>query len=365
MILILACKKPYNPPAITSKNNYLVVEGQINTGPDSTIINLSRTVNLSAKTTLNPELNAIVTVEDNQNRSYIINEIGKGKYAAPGLNLPATAECRLRIKTANGKTYLSDFITPKITPPIDSIGFVIQKDGIQIYLNTHDPTANSRYYRWDYNETYIFHAFYDSYYKIVDGKPKFRGANESVYQCWRSDTSSTIVLNSSAKLAQDVIYQTPITFLPSTSEKLEDRYSILVKQFALTPVEFDYYQNLKKNTQELGSIFDAQPSQLQGNIQCVSNPSEPVIGYITAGTIAEKRIFIDSRYLPAWHATTFYDTYGCAIDTITVKDSTHYPYFYGTIPPLYLPTTLPSAAAYPICVDCSLRGTLVKPVFWK
>jgi len=68
--ILAGCKKPYNPPAISVTNNYLVIEGVINSGPDSTVIKLSRTVNLSSAVTVNPVLHAILTVESDQNNSY-------------------------------------------------------------------------------------------------------------------------------------------------------------------------------------------------------------------------------------------------------------------------------------------------------
>ena len=46
--------------------------------------------------------------------------------------------------------------------------------------------------------------------------------------------------------------------------------------YALTRDQFNYWANLKKTTEYLGTIFDAQPSQLNNNIHCLSNPSEPV-----------------------------------------------------------------------------------------
>lgn len=42
-ILGMACKKPYTPDVVASPNSYLVVEGVINSGSDSTIIKLNRT----------------------------------------------------------------------------------------------------------------------------------------------------------------------------------------------------------------------------------------------------------------------------------------------------------------------------------
>jgi hypothetical protein len=366
--LVISCKKPYNPPAITAASNYLVVEGIINTGADSTIIKLSRTVSISSFGGSKPELHAQVTVEDNQNNSYTISEIGNGEYASPSLGLSNARLYRISIKTSNGETYLSSFVQPKAAPPIDSIGYKIQSNGVQVYLNTHDPANNTHYYLWQYGETWIFHSAWLSYSKIVDSLAVFiynPGPSDEKYQCWGHDTSTTIVSGSSAKLSQDVIYQAPITFLPSTSEKLESKYSILIKQSALTAGAFNYYQLLKSNTENVGSIFSPQPSSdLTGNVYCVNNPSEPVIGHLTAGTVSEKRIFIDNSILPQWKTISFYDTYGCPFDT-THLNYNQLKYDYGGNTPIYYPILPPNFAAPDICVDCTVRGTNIEPVFWK
>jgi hypothetical protein len=59
----LSCREEYLPPVLTSGNNFLVVEGILNGGTDSTIIRLSRTRNLSDTTFDIPELDAGVLVE--------------------------------------------------------------------------------------------------------------------------------------------------------------------------------------------------------------------------------------------------------------------------------------------------------------
>ena len=400
-IIAAGCKKPFNPPVISTSNSYLVVEGVINSGSDSTFIKLSRTVKLTDKTATNPELNATVAVEGDQNTSYPLTAIGNGFYASAGLNLNSTHKYRLNIKTSNGKQYLSDYVDVVNSPPIDSVSYDTQGNlygpGLNIYVNTHDANNKARYFRWDYQETWQFISAFESVFKSNGDTVLARDmVNDNIYQCWRSDTSSNIVLGSSAKLAQNVITKEPVTFVVSTDEKLSQEYSILVRQYALTSDAYNFYTNLKKNTEQLGSIFDAQPSELSGNIHAVSNPSEPVIGYVSVGSTASQRIFILQRTLPYWKAITpyqncsiasdpenpaypcctyvFVNKYGQTINQVDQYINYDSPDFHpGGDNPL-IPVSAITRPGQPIlgytattleCADCTLRGTNKKPSFWK
>ncbi|MGZ3834363.1 MAG: DUF4249 domain-containing protein [Mucilaginibacter sp.] len=363
--LTASCKKPFAPSIAASNTNFLVVEGVINSGLDSTIVNLSRTVNVKAKVNSKPELNAIVTVENNQQASYSLQEIANGKYALVNFQLDTTLKYRLRIKTNDGKEYLSDFVEVKNAPPIDTLGYRIQNDGVYIYLNTQDHNNNTHFFRWDYDETWVFNSAFESYFKIVNGQPIYRSPDEEVYFCWGNDHASTILLKSTGQLTQDKIDNQQIAYVASTSEKLTHRYSIIVREYAMTRQGYDYYTNMKKNTEQLGGIFDVQPSSIKGNITCISSPSTPVIGFVSAGSISSKRIFIDNRDLPAWQAYTYYDQTDCKDNLVNVTSEADFAQFYGGDNPPFLPTVSVNKAGATECVDCTLRGTNKKPSFWR
>src|ERR1700743_2982930 len=89
---MIECKKPYLPPVIASAPSYLVVEGAINTGLDSTIIHLSNTIALSSPdgTTPPPVLNATVVIQSDANANYPLTSSGNGYYTTTGLNLSAS-----------------------------------------------------------------------------------------------------------------------------------------------------------------------------------------------------------------------------------------------------------------------------------
>src|ERR1700743_238578 len=398
-VFIAGCRKPYSPAVLSAANSYLVVEGVINSGSDSTFIKLSRTVKLSDKTSTNPELNATVAVEGDQQMSYPLKETGMGNYACAGLNLNNSHKYRLDIKTSNGKQYLSDYVEVLNSPPIDSISYDIKGTpsgpGLNIYSNTHDPGNKVHYFRWEYKETWIIHSAFESFFKSNgDTVLKRDMVNDNIYTCWLSDTSSDVVLGSSAKLSQDIISNNPIISIASISEKLGDEYSIIVKQYALTTDAYNFYVNLKKNTEQLGSIFDAQPSEIAGNIHSVSNPSEPVLGYVSVGGTSSQRIFIKKTQLPhAWEYTPFYDDcilfrqyqykipccyYSISgdghVDPINqVDEFINYNKDGGNTDPVIRIDAIGPSGQPPIgytaaikeCVDCTLRGSNKMPIFWK
>jgi hypothetical protein len=395
MLLIAAtvgCRKPYiTPPIVGAPNGYLVVEGVINSGSDSTFIKLSHTVNLTSKVTVKSEPNATVIVQGDQNTSYPLKEISKGSYACAGLNLDQTHKYRLSIKTADNKQYLSDYVPVLNSPPIDSVSYdtngTVFGAGLNISVNTHDKSNKVVYYRWEYQETWIFHANFASYFKSNGDTVLGRDLlNDNITYCWQNDTSSTIVLGSSAKLSQNVIVNNPIISIPSTAEKVGDKYSILVKQYALTTEAYTFYSNLKKNTEQLGSIFDALPSQIDGNIHSVANPSEPVFGFISAGSTSSKRIFVANQQLPHWATIPFYTN--CQLAFTKQIPCCYYVFPAGPpdqvaayinyntnnnlnplipIEAIGMPGHPPIGytAAVRECVDCTLRGTNKKPAFWQ
>ncbi len=357
------CQKAINLQATTTNANILVVEGLINVA-DSTKINLSRTVIIGNKTTANPEQGATVTMETAQATVATLKEISKGTYASPILNLDKTQKYRLRIISRISGTYLSDLVEVKVTPPIDSVGYTIKSDGIQLYANTHDDSNNSRYYLYNFSETWKFNAKYSSSLIAQGTQLRDRTSAENITTCFTSTPSNKIVLSSTATLTQDVSYQAPVAFIESTSEKISIRYTTLLTQTALTKQAYLFWDNLRKSTEALGSIFDAQPSQLIGNIHNVANANEPVIGYISAGTTQSKRIFIDKRELPPTFKTEY--PYGCVMN---VGDYNAL-FFSGSnnpFVPLYYKYDDPAGIAYSNkqCSDCTVRGTIKQPAFWK
>ena len=366
--LLGQCKEKYISPYTPTSTGYLVVEGYIS-GNSPTQFVLSRSIPLPGDSTPPFENNATVQVEGSDNSTYPLIGEGNGVYA-DSVTLNPQLQYRLRIRTSAGAEYLSDFVPFRPTPEIDSISYGPVVGGVDVYANTHDPMNATRYYQWKYIETWEYHSAEgsDYQYNSSTNQVQFRLPANQIFTCWHTGASTNILLGSSAKLAQDVIYQQPLRLLPQAGVELSVFYSTLVFQYALTEDAYNYLGIMQKNSESFGSIFDAQPSQLNGNIHRLGNPGEQVIGYVSAGTVQQQRIFINSTQFPNWGYI-----YKCPAidDTIKPGDSLQLlsAFYYGSLVPLEVYGTPASPGGWianvKSCIDCRAQGGVTtKPPFW-
>ncbi len=361
---LIGCKEKYNPPLTSLPKSFLVVEGILNAGNQKTTIHLTRTFKLDQKATVKTENNAMLTVEGNNNTTAFLAGAGNGNYVSNNLNLNPNNEYRLRIKTTDGKEYLSDYVKVKITPPIDSISWKREAEGLRIYANTKDPSNTTHYYRWDFEETWEIRSTYGPYVIYQNGAIRNRVfPQEDVSICWKNNSSTKILLANSLRLQSDIINEAPLTFIPVGDEKLFVRYSILAKQYALEREAYNFFELMKRNSEDVGSIFSPQPSEIKGNIHCVTDPEEFVVGYVTASSVMEKRIFIEAIQVGTWPNYNRCEEVRVRNHPDSIKEAINVglmPYYHIISPTenIYLFST-------PYCVDCTTRGgATARPLFW-
>jgi len=313
---------------------------------------------------LQPETNASIQVESENGNSYQLQEKGNGFYFAPPLNINTNEKYRLHIHTTDGKEYASDYVPVKITPPIDSISWKLNENtGVTIYATTHDATGNSQYYRWEFTETWEHRARYSSIliYDASLQDVRYMLPEEQVYRCWNENTPGEILTATTAGLSADVLYEKPITNIPYGSDKINWVYSILVKQYAFTKEAFEFWDNLKKNTEQQGSIFGPRPFADYGNIRCLTDASEPVLGYISACSIAQQRIYITGVEVQ-WSYV-----YPTCLDTTVIRSMISTVFSNPTFLPVSYVYTPPGAVfgSQADCVDCRLSGgsSTIKPPY--
>lgn len=368
VILVTGCIDPYFPPEIDSTEPILVIDGFIDTQGTSTI-RLTRTQTLTEEGLPQPVTGATLWIEDTQGLKTFLIETGEGNYELPSQSF-SSATYRLSIRTAQGKEYVSDFVAVKNSPPIDSLSWGLTSDqGVEIFVSTHDPETEEGYYRWTFEETWLYTSAGQSTYVFDPVTRAVTVREEDIYHCWRNDRSSDILVGNTTRLSENRISEFPLTYIPQTSERTRYKYSILVSQYSITQSAYNYWQQIKKTTEDLGTLFGPLPSQVVGNYTCITNPSEPVLGYFAIGTVSRQRLFIPWQELPTPSSyETPYDqceVWEILLENFYTFNGSPFLLLYG-IPNPNGPGIIGYYYATESCADCRLTGgTTTKPDFWE
>jgi hypothetical protein len=366
LVITSACVEPYTPPASKNIPDILVIDGFLNSTDGSVEVTLTKAMNLSD--TGAPPLveDATIYLEDSNAGQLMLNYQSNGRYELTGLSVNHNNEYRIRVVTDSNKEYVSDFITLKTTPEIDSITWTpVDDSGVEIKVNSHDDTGNSRYYLWTYKETYQYRAPYSSFLVVEDGDTRMRTPSEEIYNCWNTNESTKILIGSTVRLSRDIVSQVPLQFLAADGKELSVHYSVMVNQTAISATAYDFYENLRKTTEDLGSLFDPQPGIVLGNVHRTGDAGERVLGIFNGGEVKQKQLFIKSNELPDNLRNPVRSD--CPLDSMDVDqlsefDSRNYN-IVGTI--IEGPAVIGYTFSTTFCTDCRVQGgTTVKPDFW-
>jgi len=372
LLMFGSCIFDFDPPS-KGFENLLVVEAFLSNDDELFEVVLSRSIPIDTNG-LVPEEYASISVSDNLGELFNLYEASPGRYIGSwDLKAQIGRIYQLHIQTKDGNQYESEAVVLKETPPIDSVFFEYEErfsidnqpdiKGLQIYLTTHDPSNKTWFYRWNFKESWEFRANYKSLHIWEDEMVKDR--LDQIYNCWKYNESSAVLISTSNNLNEDIINEFPIVYISNATDRLESKYSILVKQYALSEESFNYWNELEKINENLGTMFDPQPSVIEGNIYNINDENDIVLGYFDASSVREKRLFISKGEFPSITTPNVYS--GC-IDTIAS---------YRQIPALinlgYMLVgevgTEGGGVAYQLsyeyCIDCTLYGTNVEPGYWE
>lgn len=375
--LFQACVTLFVPEGIETVGESLVVDGDIVLN-DSTRIILSNSIRLDNDNKIAYVKDAQVWVENENGSQYpgtFRNSSNEAPYYAINTNdLDRNLNYKLCITLSDGSHYESDLLPVIISPEIDTISFFINKytdkyNNIKrtasFYVNTHGSNETSRYYRWKYKEDweYTSPAFtqyrYDPY---TDALVQFPYEENTNY-CWNKSASAAILIESTEQLNKNVVHQKVLTTIGSSDLRISYLYSIEVYQIAISDEAYRYWSTLEKNSDQIGGILGPQPSELYGNIRCISNPNKRALGYVTVGIPAVKRVFFPSSiiniydHIPSLYCR-FFDLERQGYLTNRQLDQAGYYVIALDLRDIKWGTKE--------CVDCVTfgRGTKKKPLFW-
>lgn len=323
---ISSCTEQY----ILQSNTYediLAVEATITNELKKQAIKITRTSRLEEEVnTIESGANVIVT--DNDNNQYIF-ELKDSIYvsqtefqAIPG------RKYRLEITTNDGKSYYS---TSETLPTVNeiqnvsaSVKTVDNQRGVQITVDSFDPNNTSKYYRYEYEETYKIVTEMWKQDSAIVLPPLPEGTHNEIGLitrkvdskiCYGTAKSKEILIASTNSFNEDRV-SFPIRFISNQNYIIAHRYSILVKQYIQSLEAYTFYKTLKELAGSDNILSQNQPGFFYGNIKSSDNPNEKVIGFFEVSSVSSKRFTFNYVDLFPSEARPSYP-YNCNIQTFT------------------------------------------------
>lgn len=305
--LSASCTDPY----ILKTNNYeeaLVIEATLTNELKHQEIKLSKTYRLEQN---GPTVvsNASVFVTDNQGGNFEFTEQNGAYVSVDEFQAIPDVQYQLNIVTEDGKIYTSSNETlTHITPMENIVASQKVKDGkrgVAITVNSFDPTNSSKYYRYEYEETYKLIApkwvsekaivnIFPGPYEIGDvgGQIFVVPRTEEARTCYSTKKNDNIILNSTNDLSEDRVNY-DVRFINDDDYMITNRYSILVKQYVQNLEAYTFYNTLKTLSSSQSILSQNQPGFFSGNIKSIQDPTEKVIGFFELSSVSSQRIFFN------------------------------------------------------------------------
>lgn len=261
------------------------------------------------------------------------------------------------------KTYQTEFMQVMVTPAIDSIFHKVADDkkSASIHVTSHDDNTPVGYYKWNYEENWEIRSSYvaDLEYEYYSNSVReIDQRSENRYYCWGKNISESINVHSTENTGSNIASDIKLQTIDCTDKRACALYCIDVYQYAITKEGYNFWNTMKKNEEDLGTIFSPQPSSPRGNIICQEDPEQYVIGYIGCSTVTSKRKFIYAKDMDIYQDNPcpshiygreeWQSAYMSRMDVITFVEGPGGGYLWAPVE----------------CVDCRIYGTKEKPSFW-
>lgn len=303
-----SCTEIYTPK-IDSRAQALVVEGLITNETGPFTIKLSKASLYNSTSTVSYVTGAKLSINDNQNQTFSLTDNGNGNYITPDNFQPKIGiTYTLHIETVNGNIYESnpqELMAPQSYDSIYGIHSDSQYIGLDNQLKTvfgsnivmnmfksvaatdsfplcrFSPTITVQYEYWEPSDSAWFW----------------------IHKCWKS-----IPLNDTENLTEDKSHSASanitghlLCFTPVLMEGygmaepiglVDIHYYLRINQYTINRDTYDFYTEANKQLTTSGKIFDPITSQLKGNMSCMNNPSETVLGFFEVSSVTKSATVI-------------------------------------------------------------------------
>lgn len=315
----------------------LVVEGRITNGNEPAEVRLSWTTGYDHGDRPPKVSGAVVCISDNEGNCTELQETFNGTFSAAGTSLTGVAgrSYTVEISLPDGRSYVSAPEVLREAPGIDSSyaeffyrerlnssNYIESIPAMQLYADVLNPQDEDNFILWEWEGVFEF-------------VPPLAPVPQT---CWISEPKlySRFNLMSDQNLSSSQVRGHKIDFL-DVDYRFNFRYSVELRQYALSAGAFEYLSGLKHQLDRSGSITDPPPYRVRSNIRNPEDENEVVLGYFYAAGQALSHLFIERNQIP--------------LGSVGERNCDGPPF----------------APPPPVCVNClwDPQGSLEPPSYWK
>ncbi|WP_460910876.1 DUF4249 domain-containing protein [Spirosoma areae] len=322
--LFIGCVDTFNP-TFRPNTDLIVVNGIVTDLNERQTISLSRTRSSLDSNISTPLQRATVMVVVDGATTLPLLEIEPGTYGFPtGFRGKVGQTYQLRFTTEPGVSYQSSVETMLPVPPILKAYDQFNLQGVKptagsapipsndIYIDFQDPAGERNFYfwRWRLYESQVWCATCEQgRYQIQDIGPVGSGPL-NVLGCVRDTTLGLYNLFDypCRGLCWDIFYSTDTDVFTDVYSNgalqvghkvasipiyQRDPALLVIEQLSVSVNAYRYYKLFTDQTQNTGTLADSPPAPTSGNVTNPDNPSESVVGYFSAASVAVKRYRIN------------------------------------------------------------------------
>ncbi len=307
LLIITSCEEVYYPD-LDEADSLLVVEALVTNSPDKGYVKISKTTNFNAgyvNTLVNNAQVELISEEGNVYNGFLSSP---GNYS---FNFLPTFEQKYKLRVSISDTvYSSEFQKMPILPQSDSVyvesetkiqdlfgydgvPFKKKEVGAQVYI---DLPVNEKLNHYRFNWSSVFLYVIPAPSAMPPPPPtwgwKTMGSNGEIILTSLSRYSSANQITAFPLLFRISDYR---SFL--SKEQLEafaygNGWIVMFDFYGISDETYAFYEELKKQLNAEGKLFDPINTQIVSNIKCETHPELNVLGFFEVASYVHFRYYI-------------------------------------------------------------------------
>ena len=314
---------------VDSVQKKLIVDGFISDQPGPYRVKLFYTLKLGTSVLVPFELatNALVQIGDNEGNVTQLVEAEAGVYETdPVFKTVVGRSYHISITTGNGKSYQSSPQRLMVSGAVKDIHLKFNASGlpgnssgeiigaINISVDGSGVDGSDNLFRWRWYTIYKAMSFPQLRTRTTPGGeipiPEecsgYIYASRQLVQvgpctcciCWSYNYSNLATVSKKELVSDYEFHDQELESMPVTSMNFYDRYFIEVQQLTLTEEAYTYWDLVQKQQGGSANIFQPSAIKIKGNIDCITDPDEEVLGFFEVSGVVSHSLYIDKSIVP-------------------------------------------------------------------